>query len=184
MFWAKWAPRTGLDEPKRHFMAAQGYQSLGDMADARREYEAAVRIAPENLVYRLGLAKLLLSTDVAAATAQFEQILKQDPSQADARRHLATLLAMSGDDAGYQRAVALLQQDGNNPQESGNASHKPDNRLRAILLARRGKTRARAAREFQHRQPNFGAATGADRQRRPTTSIICCLPASTSARPC
>ncbi|MEO2048790.1 MAG: tetratricopeptide repeat protein [Pirellulales bacterium] len=138
---------TGLDEATRHFSVAEGYLALGDKDVAQREYELAVKLEPENTTYRSGLARLLVSTDVGAATEQFELILKQDPSHADARRQLATLLAAVGDDASYERAVRLLQQGG-----QGMVDLRPDNRLRAALLARRGRTR-------QERLVNMRAAT-------------------------
>ncbi len=131
------AEAVDLDEATRHFAAAQGYQALGDLADAQRHYEQTVEIAPDNTTYRLQLARHLMKTDVSAATGQFQRILKQDETNPDARRQLATLLAAKGDDASYQQAFQLLQQ----TADSAPGGAKPDNRLRAALLVRRGKTR-------------------------------------------
>ena len=139
------ADAVSLDETTRHFVMAQGHELLGDHKKAKKEYETAIQIAPENTAIRLRLAKLLLSMDVNAATRQFERIIELEPKSEEARRQLATLLAASGSDEGWSRAVQLLRPDEGKADVPG----LTDNRLRAVLLTRRGRTREERLRNIE-----------------------------------
>lgn len=126
----------------RHFVSARVRQQLGESAQAIKDAEAAAKIQPENVPGRLLLAKLLMSTDVARATAEFETIrksLKPSPAEeGEARRQLAVLYSTSGSEDGFQRAEELLKKDA---EEGASADEAVDVRLHAALLTRRGKNR-------------------------------------------
>ena len=85
-----------LPEGIRHFVAAQGYEALGNVAEAKTQYELAVTSQPDETAFRLRFAKFLLANDTAAARAQYEHVLGREPNNAEARRELANLLAVSG----------------------------------------------------------------------------------------
>ncbi|MBN1854028.1 MAG: tetratricopeptide repeat protein [Pirellulales bacterium] len=130
-----------VDQPSwpdvtRLFVKAQGYERLGDVDQARKCYETGIQIDPNNTAIRLGLARVLFSTDVNAARKQLEQILQLDPKNNEARQRLAALLSSSGSDEDWNRALELLGQG----QGTG-ASAAVDDRLRAVILWRRGRTR-------------------------------------------
>lgn len=130
-------PSSGAEE--RHRIAAQAFQMLNDNERALAEAEAAVRFQPESVPSRMLLARLLTAIDIARATEEFRKVLELDPTQGEARRNLALLLAMSGDQADWARAVALLD----NPDTAGATSDGlADNRVRAALLSHQGRNRA------------------------------------------
>jgi tetratricopeptide (TPR) repeat protein len=104
------AELIGVDQATRHTVLAQGHKTLGENDAARQQYVAVLKIRPDNVAIRLRLAKLLLSSDIGAATKQFERIVELDPNNDEAARHLATQLAASGSDADWKRALRLLQQ--------------------------------------------------------------------------
>jgi tetratricopeptide (TPR) repeat protein len=134
-----------MDDATRHAVLAQGHEMLGEHDAARQQYAAVLKIKPANTAIRLRLAKLLLSSDIGAATKQFERIVELDPNNDEAARQLATLLASSGSDADWKRAMRLLQQS----QGAANTGSLLSNRLRAVLLTRRGRTRADRLRNLE-----------------------------------
>jgi len=135
----RWAKEVTSSESEMHFILAQGYEQLGDVAAAQEHYRTTIAKDASRIEARLRLAKMLLSSDVISARAQFEDVLRIDPENSEARRYIAALLAASGGSADWARAVELLEADGNSSvaDEAG-----ADDRLRAILLSRRGKNRA------------------------------------------
>lgn len=153
-----------LPEDSREFVIAQGYEMLGELDDARAHYELAVAKMPKNIPVRLRFAKQLLSTDVAASREQFEQVLKLDPENEQARRHIATLLAATGSDDDWNRVEKLLDRAG----ASSSPSISSDNRLRALFLMRRGRNRKErlnnfeAARKILLDQVNRGKSEASD----------------------
>jgi predicted Zn-dependent protease len=138
----EFASTLGDDSWDRHFVAAQVNQQLGEHQRAVQEAEAAAKIQPNNVAGRMFLAKLLMSSDVARATAEFEEIRKNlHPSIADdgeARRQLAILYSASGTEEGFRRAEELLK---NSAINRAPVEEAADIRLRAALLSRRGRTR-------------------------------------------
>lgn len=135
----QWSQKAGDKEPAKQFILAQGYELLGDTAAAQRSYRAAIAADSKHIQARLRLAKLLLSSDVVAARAEFEEILKIDSQNSEARRSVASLLAVSGNDDDWNRSVQLLQ---SGARASAADDSVADDRLHAILLSRRGRTRA------------------------------------------
>jgi tetratricopeptide (TPR) repeat protein len=156
-----------LPKERRHFMAAQGYDILGETAEAKKQYQLAIEQQPQETGIRLKFAKLLSNSDPSAARDQFEGVLRQDPVNDEARRGLAIILAASGQEADWTRATQLLASaDGKSP---GDAS--TSDRLRAMLLSRKGRTRAeriencQAARNILHRLIEIDAAEANDLNR-------------------
>ena len=130
--------QLGGDETGRHFSAAKGYELLGDADAARVAYQAAIDSEPDNIEMRVRYANFLMSNDVTAAREQYAAILRLDLDNVTAKRQMATLLATSGDEDDWNRAVQLLR-----ATDGVSSSQTVENqRLRAILLSRRGKSRA------------------------------------------
>ena len=105
---------------------------------AQEQYRKVIGQSPNNVDAHLRLAGLLLSNDTAAARGQYEDVLRIDANNADARRHLASLLAASGNNDDWTRAIELLTTA--RRQDTVDASGA-DDRLQAILLARKGRSR-------------------------------------------
>ena len=135
----QWSKNVPDKEPAKQFVLAQGYELLGDMAAAQEHYRATIASDSKNVRARLRFAKSLLSSDIAAARSEFEEVLKIDATNAEARRYVASLLAASGTDDDWDRAVRLLEAG----QRSGGTDESvADDRLRAILLSRRGQNQS------------------------------------------
>ena len=127
-----------LPPNQRYLVAAQGYELMRDYEGARRLYKLAIDQDPEAIATRLKYAKLLTRVDPAASRKEYEQILKQDPVNGEARRGLATLLAATRDEADWMQISQLLTSVSG---ESSNDANTND-RLRAMLLSQKGRTRA------------------------------------------
>jgi tetratricopeptide (TPR) repeat protein len=117
----------------RQLLLAMGYDALGDPASARRVFEAAVAAGPHDAYLRERYVNFLASRDVAEARRQCEALLEIDPKNPRARRILATLLAAGGGEDDWRRAQEML--------EDARDADAGDYRLRAVLLARRGRDR-------------------------------------------
>jgi tetratricopeptide (TPR) repeat protein len=135
----QWSQKANGPEASKQFILAQGYELLGDTAAAQKYYRATIAADPKNIQGRLRLAKLLLSSDVVAARGEFEEVLKIDSKNSEARRSVASLLAVSGNDEDWNHAVQLLQ---SSTRANAADDAVADDRLHAILLSRRGRTRA------------------------------------------
>jgi predicted Zn-dependent protease len=133
-----WSEEAAVDEATRHYILAQGFELLENKAAAEKHYRATVASDSKNVDARLRLAKLLLSSDIGAARSQFEEVLKLEAGNSEARRYLASVLAASGDEGDWNRAVHLLESRGEGDHVSGQIA---DDRLRAMLLSRRGRNR-------------------------------------------
>jgi len=127
----------GENSFEKCLVAGHASELLGDAQRARNEYEQAVKLRPADANVRMQLAKMLMSTDVPKATEQFTEVVKLDKNNREARRQLAMLWAASGKDEDWQKATQLLQ---DSPQQGG-AEALADSRVRAVLLARRGRNR-------------------------------------------
>jgi tetratricopeptide (TPR) repeat protein len=161
------AASTVVPVARRHLAAAQGYEALGDAAAAVRQYQLAVAQLPDDPLVRLRYARLLVQWSVRAARSEYETVLRLDPTNAEARRALATLLAATGEEADWARATELLNGlEGSAAGDAGDAD-----RLRALLLSHKGRTRAErianceAARQILARQLGVDGADSADLSR-------------------
>ncbi|QDU55669.1 tetratricopeptide repeat protein [Aeoliella mucimassa] len=126
-----------LPKEQRHYVAAQGYRIIGDLAQAEAQFREAITLAPSNTDIRLQYAALLSPINPAAAKQQYEKVLETDSSNSDAKRQLAILLASTGVDEDWERASTLLSTSGT--AMVGGA--EINDRLRALLLSQRGRTR-------------------------------------------
>ncbi len=117
---------------ERQYIAGQCYEQLKKLDAARASYEQAVKAAPENLDFRRRFARLLMAVDLAAARAQFQEIVAQAPNDKASKQQLARLLASTGDESDWQQATSLMD---------GIGEDATDDRLRAVLLSRRGVNR-------------------------------------------
>jgi predicted Zn-dependent protease len=139
-----------LPEEQRYFVAAQGHEVLGNIDGAKKLYQLAIDRYPNETAIRLKYAKLLSSSDPKTARTQYEHVLEYEPSNGEARRELSVLLAASGLEEDWLRVQGLLE------SASGESVRdaRTNDRLRAMLLARKGRTRTerisncRAARDM------------------------------------
>ncbi|HEX9046952.1 MAG TPA: tetratricopeptide repeat protein, partial [Verrucomicrobiae bacterium] len=77
-----------------HYRLASDLAQQGNMPDAATEYEAAVRLNPENVKAKLGLAVALLNLGrQAEALQQLDEVLSLDPTN---RTALETLRKIRG----------------------------------------------------------------------------------------
>jgi predicted Zn-dependent protease len=127
-----------LPPESRHLAVAQGYEMLGDIVSAAKQYEMALKLQPTETAIRLKFAKLLAGSDSRAAIGQLERLLQQEPNNLEAQRELAVVLASTGREADWTRANELLASASQLP--TGDPS--TNDRLRALLLSRKGRTRA------------------------------------------
>ena len=126
-----------MPSERKHEIAAQGYQLVGNSLEARRQFELALGQQPSRVDLRLKYAQLLFSVAPASARREYETILQVEPENRPAKRGLATLLAATGRQADWERSNSLLQE-----LTSGSSSSADDDRLRAMLLVNKGRTRA------------------------------------------
>jgi predicted Zn-dependent protease len=137
--------RAGSGDWQRHMIAAQAYQAIGDAAGALAQAEIAVKIDPAKITGRMLLAKLLMTTDAARARREWEEIVRLDGTNREARRALALLLAISGEDIDWRRAMDLLE---HADDEGLGSDNQTDNRVRAALISREGRSRAERAKNL------------------------------------
>jgi tetratricopeptide (TPR) repeat protein len=116
---------------KREIVLAQMLDLIGDRPGAERHYLQALaeNKADSNLLEEIG--RFFLPSDPDKAFGFFEQALKADPKSTEARRQVALLCGLRGNDAELGRAIELLGQ-------GEAAAHGDDRRNEAALLLRRG----------------------------------------------
>lgn len=93
-FQRQWA-ETSPEHANARMAYGTALLRAGDEAAARRELEAAVRLAPAHAMARFNLAVLLAGAgELDAAAEQFRAVLRIDPGDAEARANLAKLEAL------------------------------------------------------------------------------------------
>jgi predicted Zn-dependent protease len=122
---------------QRSLILGQGYEIIGDLAQAKLQYKLAVEQDPNSALPRLKYGKLLRSLDPQEARAQYEWVIAHDPANGEARHELAALLAASNVEADWNRATELLA--ATSGESSRDASTR--DRLRAMLLSKKGRSR-------------------------------------------
>ena len=151
-----------LPEGSRLFIAAQSYELLGDLDEASRHYQLALKLDPTDIAIRLRYAKLLLTTDAVSAREHYERVLHLDPDQNEARRELAGILAASGGVEDWNRAQQLLRQ-----QDTDSIVDSTTNdRIQATLLSRRGRNSKQRRKNLQDARAILNATVGGDIDRR------------------
>lgn len=131
------AKNAKLPEAERFRVAAEGFQLLGDIPKALQQYEAALAQDVSSVPLRLAYARLLLDNNPSLAREQLERVIRLDPRNREARRMFAVLLAASGREEEWSRAVELLETD----RGAQAADAATNDRLRALLLSRKGRTK-------------------------------------------
>ena len=145
---------------ERHYLAAQGWEAIGDLQAAARQYQLALEKDSTNAEIRLRFARLLARSSPRAAQGEYELVLKLDPTNDEARREFAVLLASTGVLADWSRANELLKA----IEGTATSDTQTNDRLRAMLIAQRGRTRSeriancQAARDILEKQ--IAATTG------------------------
>lgn len=163
-----------LSADRRHFVAGQGYEVIGELSLAKEQYQLALKAQPSNVDIRLRYANLLSRQDAREARKELERVLELDPSNALARRQLAVLLATSRNQADWQRASQLLTSAAGT--SAGDAT--TSDRLRALLLSQQGRTRSeriencKLAREIVEPLIERGGGTANDLNRTVLADIL------------
>lgn len=125
-----------VQKDRRHFIAAQGYEQLGDRQRAEEQYRLAIGEQPANVDIRLLFAQFLSQRNPQSASAQYEEVLQRDPANAQAHRELILLLAGTGSGLDWERANQLLDSAKTIVDDVATFD-----RLRALLLSKNGRTR-------------------------------------------
>lgn len=120
-----------LPEAQQAFVLGQGCELLGDRDAARDHYRRAAELEPRSVTVHSRWAAFLLREDVGAAEQALRHVLRLAPDTPAVRRALAVVLATRPGDEGWQEAQQLLN------QESAEGLDVRDQRLKAMLLARR-----------------------------------------------
>lgn len=102
---------AGLDAVETALLRAEFARALarsGDLAEARRQYEAALRVVPEHAAVELRLATVCVQQgDDAAAIRVYETLLERTPDHLAALIDVAWLRASSDDARVRDPAIAL-----------------------------------------------------------------------------
>ena len=143
----RWAEQVPNQESEKLLILGQGSEALGDLAAAQAYYRRAVESNGGDSTARFLLAKSLVSTDMHAAMDELDELLDRSPNHAVARRLQASLLATTGDAKDWAKALSLLE----GAKDETLLDPAGDERLRALLLSRKGKDR-------DERMSNYRAA--------------------------
>jgi tetratricopeptide (TPR) repeat protein len=141
----RWATQVPTQESEKLLILGQGSEALGDAAAAQDYYRQAVASNEDDIAARFLLAKLLASSDMPAATRELDALLAKSPNHAEARRLQASLLATTGDANDWAKALSLLE----SVEDRAGADPAVDERLRAVLLSRKGKDRRERITNYQ-----------------------------------
>lgn len=142
----RWTERVPMEEADKQLILGQGNEALGDAVAAEKCYRAVIELKGDHINAHFRLAKLLLASDTQAAREQLEQVLRLDPNHVEARQYLAAALAATGNEADWTHAEQLLQRSPNSPVDEPTFD---DDRLHAILLARKGKNKSERLENYE-----------------------------------
>jgi tetratricopeptide (TPR) repeat protein len=118
---------------ERLLVLARGYDLVGDREQAERQYRQALVARKNDARLLEEVGQFYFRFDHNRALDMFQQALALDRKSPQARRGVALLTGLHGNDADWSRAIALL--------EEADASEKNatvDSRLEATLLIMRG----------------------------------------------
>ncbi|HEX7446071.1 MAG TPA: tetratricopeptide repeat protein [Pirellulales bacterium] len=125
--------RSLLSDQDRPFFLAQGYALLGDTDRANTYFLAAVDANPQRAAVLLQAAQFFFRTDPQRSEQYLRRVIALEPGAGAAERMLATLLATRAHaESELDEVWTLLDRAG------GGAPEIADQRLKAILLLRRG----------------------------------------------
>lgn len=111
----------------REIVVARGSDLIGDRQRAEQSYLRLVAAHKTNLKLLEEVGRFFLRFDHNRALDMFQQALKVDPQSNEARRHLAVLWGLHGNDADLGRAIEILGQ-------GDGAVASDDRRMQAALL--------------------------------------------------
>src|SRR5205085_3287429 len=90
--WARELLDIDITNPHAHATLASALQALGHPDQAGNEFETAIRLAPDNLEWRLAQSKAWLAAgDRTRARANIEELLRRDAAYPGARELLDSL---------------------------------------------------------------------------------------------
>lgn len=150
-----------LSDLDRPFFLAQGYALLGDTDRARTYFLAAVEANPNRAAVLLQAAHFFFRTDPQRSEQYLRRVVELEPGEGTAERMLATLLALRVHaESELDEVWTLLDRSG-----GGAAPEIADQRLKAILLLRRGgvKFRERARQVLESLVSSANSAATIDR---------------------
>lgn len=112
---------------EREIIIARGSDLIGDRQRAEQSYLRLVAAHKANLKLLEEVGRFFMRFDHTRALDMFQQALKVDPQSNEARRHLAMLWGLHGNDADLGRAIEILGQ-------GNDAVASDDRRMQAALL--------------------------------------------------
>lgn len=114
-------PLTHPDLSRGHWLLAQAYRARGDLAEARVEYEAALREAGEDGILLNNLARVYRSMGLKSeAEAALRRAIKADPALAYPHKNLGLLLINKGEKEEALRELAVsVKLDAEDPEALG-----------------------------------------------------------------
>jgi cellulose synthase operon protein C len=122
-----------LSEVKREELLGEGNELLGDLPTAVAHLQKALLLSPSDAILQRLAAILVRTND--PAVEQILDRLEDNAKNGKARRDLVLLLLARGDSASWEKAWKLLST--TDERDIGETS--ANNRLRALLLIRRGR---------------------------------------------
>lgn len=124
-----------LPKERRHLVAGQGYQIIGDVAKAEEQYKLAIAADPTSVEARLRHANLIAERSPNQARDEYRAILENlAPTNTEARQRLAVLLAATGESDDWEKLL-------DSAPSSGLQDSETNDRLRALLRSQQGRTR-------------------------------------------
>ncbi len=97
---------------ERAIVLGQGFQLVGDLAQAQNYYQRAAQLGVSDADIQVQAARFFVQVDPAQAEVCLRQALKLSPAQSEARQLLARLVVSRGGQAGWQEALHLVGNSG------------------------------------------------------------------------
>lgn len=145
----RWASRVPLSQKDKELVLGDGKLLLGERDAAESHFRKCIQLDGNYVPARMRMARLLMESDANAAREHLDVVLRTDPSQAEARQFLAAILAATGSDSDWTQAVQLLER---SASDGNGLAAGVNDRLHAILLARKGKNQAERKANYKKAQ--------------------------------
>jgi tetratricopeptide (TPR) repeat protein len=84
--------RSAPESPHLHFLIAEAYRQQEQLATAREEYLKVLAASPDDVPARVGLARVLMTSDDSKAMALLHEVLALDPKNVEANYLLGDML--------------------------------------------------------------------------------------------
>jgi Tfp pilus assembly protein PilF len=109
--WMKLAVSEAPEDPRARTGVAEWYLETGNLDEAKKQADEAIKIAPDSLEAKLVLGFVArMKKDFATAEGLFSQAYLASPDNFTARNQLALVLAEQVDQAKQQRGLALAEE--------------------------------------------------------------------------